>query len=583
MWRAIIVSGQGSVIRRAAVKGAVVLSAFFAVVALPDAPARAAAMEDPTAVRAMLSAGAGELALARIEALQPRDPAAPRWAEWEGLRCEALARLNRHDALRARVSALDPERFAGPLATCLVQGARAALAQKDSGDARALAARVIWQVAFSPAHVKDARLIAIDSYLVERRGDDAFRSMLRFQQDYRPLEPAIANHFAESLLALGLDTEALNWVAEDRVTPARLILQARTGTASPDSVVSQARMALSRTPHPGYWRAIHEAALKSGNRSLQVEALERLLQDSDFRDEAARAEAALRLVQTYLTTASEAGNRERLLVGDDGAWADYAARRLGADPYLSRAVYAYLARQAQNADIRRNAQLQLAYSLYSGGLENTALRVMRELGAPLETLDEQTRYLLGTIASKHNDAALALKLWSGLKTPPNLNAIEWELTLARTALRAGDVPGSVDTLRRLLEGRKTVSAALGQRVLELAQEMLDLRATDAARQMYELLLPPAEPAQAREALFGLGRAYELGGDAVAAAACYLRSALLVQAVAPDALAYQARLLAALNLMRAGLKDDARAQFQWLLKNSKDPALTEAAKRGLSRL
>jgi hypothetical protein len=59
--------------------------------------------------------------------------------------------------------------------------------------------------------------------------------------------------------------------------------------------------------------------------------------------------------------------------------------------------------------------------------------------------------------------------------------------------------------------------------------------------------------------------------------------LLVQAVAPDPLAYQARLLAALNLMRAGLKDDARAQFQWLLRNSKDPALMEAAKRGLSRL
>ena len=39
----------------------------------------------------------------------------------------------------------------------------------------------------------------------------------------------------------------------------------------------------------------------------------------------------------------------------------------------------------------------------------------------------------------------------------------------------------------------------------------------------------------------------------------------------------------LNLMRAGLKDDARAQFEWLVKNSKDPALTDAARRGLSRL
>ena len=84
-------------------------------------------------------------------------------------------------------------------------------------------------------------------------------------------------------------------------------------------------------------------------------------------------------------------------------------------------------------------------------------------------------------------------------------------------------------------------------------------------------------------MFGLGRAHELSGEPVAAAGYYLRSALLVQAVAPDSLAFQARLLAALNLMRAGLKDDARAQFQWLLRNAKDPALVEAAKRGLSRL
>ncbi len=79
------------------------------------------------------------------------------------------------------------------------------------------------------------------------------------------------------------------------------------------------------------------------------------------------------------------------------------------------------------------------------------------------------------------------------------------------------------------------------------------------------------------------RVHELKGDATAAANFFLRSALLVQAAAPDALAFQARLLAALNLMRAGLKNDARAQFEWLLKNSKDAALTEAARRGLARL
>lgn len=44
-----------------------------------------------------------------------------------------------------------------------------------------------------------------------------------------------------------------------------------------------------------------------------------------------------------------------------------------------------------------------------------------------------------------------------------------------------------------------------------------------------------------------------------------------------------RLLAALNLARAGYKDDARTQFEWLLRNSKDAAQLELARRELEKL
>jgi len=541
----------------------------------------AAVAEDPVSVRALLDAGARELALARIDASQPRDIAAPRWAEWESLRCEALGRLNRRDALLDRVKTIPKERLSASLNTCFIEAARAALGRNDAEAARTYAATVLWQTTASPADVRAARLAVIDSYLVERRGQDAFRSMLRFQQDYQPVDAAVAERFAQGLLDLGLDTEALNWVRAAESTPARLILQLRSGTATPETAIAQARAGLARDA--GYWRAIYEAASRSRNASLQIEALERLLQTVDRRDAGAQSRAAERLWQAYLSSAIDTGNREQLLIGADGAWADYAARRLGSDPYLSRAFYAYLAQRAQTADARRNAQLQLAYSLYSAGLDHTALRVMQRIGFDLDALDEQTRYLLGTIASKHNDPALALKLWGGLPTPPALNPIEWQLTLAQTAFAAGDSDESVNTLRRLLSGRTSVSPQLAQRILVLGQEMLDMRVVESAQTVYELLVPLASAVQAREALFGLGRAQELAGEPVPAAAHYLRSALLAPATAPDALALQARLLAGLNLMRAGFKEDARAQFEWLLRNAKEPALIEAAKRALSRL
>ena len=41
--------------------------------------------------------------------------------------------------------------------------------------------------------------------------------------------------------------------------------------------------------------------------------------------------------------------------------------------------------------------------------------------------------------------------------------------------------------------------------------------------------------------------------------------------------------AAANLARAGYREDARAQYQWLLKNAKDPSQLETARRELARL
>ena len=546
--------------------------------------AHAAGPEDPTSARAMLSAGAVELALARVEALQPKEAGAPGWADWEGLRCDILARLNRHAALLARVQALPPEPAAPALGGCFVAAAQAAVTLNNADAARAHAARVLWQRGASPGEARSARLAVIESYVSERRGEDAFRSMLRFQQDYQPLDRAIADRFAEALLDIGLDRDALNWLGRtDQTSPALLRLQLRGATLAPEAVITQARAALVRSPDAGYWRAIHEAALRTGNGALQIEALERLLQTADPRNEAAVSESAQRLWQVYLTTASDIGNREQLLMGDDRAWADYAARRQGSDPFVSRAFYGHLAQRAQDPDLRRDAQLQLVFSLSSTGLDRTALRVMQGIGVEPDALDAQTRYLLGTLAAKRGEAARAFRLWNGLSTPANVDAAQWQLTLAHTALQAGDAGASAAALTRLLGGRTSLSPELTVSTLELAQEMLEMRALDAAQDVYEQIAPLANDARAREALFGLGRVHELKGEAPAAAASYLRSALLVQAVAPDALAFQARLLAALNLMRAGLKDDARAQFEWLVKNSTDPALTEAARRGLNRL
>ena len=87
----------------------------------------------------------------------------------------------------------------------------------------------------------------------------------------------------------------------------------------------------------------------------------------------------------------------------------------------------------------------------------------------------------------------------------------------------------------------------------------------------------------RDILFGLARLAESANDFQRAADFYLESALGTDSKTPDAFAINARIAAASNLARAGLKDDARAQFDWLRRNVREADRLEAIRREASRL
>ena len=534
--------------------------------------------------RELAASGASRLALARVEQLQPRDPAAPRWAEWEVLRMRLLVGLKLNEEALKRAAGLPGNLPQAALRQCLLDAGRAALATGQGEAARAYAARLLWQLQATPEEARAARLLVIESHLAERQGDTAFRAMLRYQQDYRPLERGVAERFVEALLDLGMEREAVNWLASlDEASPAKLMLRLKTGLATPDATVGQARALLARANDPAYWRVIAEAARRQKNALLLAEAQERGLNSADAGAPQAVAVLARQLWQNYISAAREAANQNGLIAGDDPSWADLAARRLGTAPPLSRALYGHLARRGQAPATRHSAQLQLVFSLVSEGLGRTALRLFQEWDTEAGALDPQARYLLGTAAETHDDPATARRYWDGIATPPNVSAEEWSLRLAAVQVRSGMADEGVAALKRALAGRKSLSPEIVRRGAALARKLFDSGKPDAASEVFELMLPLAAGNDARAILFGLGRIQERAGRNPAAAGYFLRSALLADAKAPDALALQARLAAGINLARAGYREDARAQFQWLLGNAKDPTQREAARRELSRL
>src|SRR5688572_16146319 len=146
----------------------------------------------------------------------------------------------------------------------LLSEMRSAIAAGQPATARARAARLLWQLDPTPDEARAARLVVIDSYLAEQQGDTAFRAMLRFDQDYRPLDRATAGRFVAGLLDLGLHREAVNWLAAlDDAGALKLRLRLHAGLVKPDAAIAQARARAAKGGGAEWWRVLADAAERS--------------------------------------------------------------------------------------------------------------------------------------------------------------------------------------------------------------------------------------------------------------------------------------------------------------------------------
>lgn len=532
--------------------------------------------------RQLLESGAPRLALDRVERQQPRDTASTQWAEWELVRLRALFALGRHKELVARAGAAASRLPEGERRSALALAAQAALKAGQPVQARSLAARALWQSGAPPKDGRALRLIVIESYLAEGNGQAGFRAMLRFAQDHHPLEAATAARFVEGLLALDMAREAANWLARlEEGSPAKQMLRLKAGLITPDAAITQSRARLAKDGGPSHWEVIAEAAALSGKRSIRIEALEQLAQQAVGRRQAAAA--AARLWETYRVSAQEWANLNHLLVGDDAGWAAYASQRLQPDPFMARAFFAYLAQRARSLDRRQAAQLQLVLSLQSGKLELVALRLFDRGGIELDAVDGQARYHLGSLAETRGDAAIAARMWEGLAAPSGVARAEWETRRALVFWRAGDAEAAVKALAVAAGERQSLSPRVVSKAIGLGQEMVAAGRPDVADASLTALLLLAGPQYERELLMALGHAAEEKAMFARAGSYFLRAALATDGRTPDATASKARLAAGRNLERAGYKEDAHAQFEWVIRHSRDAAERDVARKAQAKL
>ena len=164
--------------------------------------------------------GTPNLALARVVRDQPASPDAPHWVEWESLRLSLLSELGRPADLLERVKQMPAKLPAEFRQKVYGHAAWACLEQGDGASARSYLARLLWRFPLAPADQQRARRLVIRSYLVEHKPDEAYRAMLRYQQDFAPLSKDVATEFAQGLLSEGRATDAMTWLAD--LDPARV-------------------------------------------------------------------------------------------------------------------------------------------------------------------------------------------------------------------------------------------------------------------------------------------------------------------------------------------------------------------------
>lgn len=530
----------------------------------------------------LLESGAARLALDRVERRQPRDAADSRWGEWEIMRLRALAALARHRDVLARVKA-DASGFAErERSRALGLAARSALEAGEPARARGYAARALWQSSPAPDEERLLRMLVIESYLAEGNGHAAFRTMLRFAQDYHPVDPATAARFVEGLLALDMTREAANWLsrlAED--SPAKQMLRLKAGLLKPEAAIAQSRAQLSKGDARAHWQVIAEAADRGRQPSVRIEALEQLTQQAADREDA-RA-AGVRLWETYLASAQRSANLNHLLVGDDAAWATYAAQRLQPDPFIARAFFAYLAQRARTLEARQGAYQELVLSLQKSRLELVALRLLDLGNLEPTAIGGETRYGLGLIAEAHGEAVTAARLWAGLTAPSGMTKAEWETRRALVYWRAGETEAAAVALAAAANEKQALPAKAVHVAISLGRAMVAAGSPELADASLAALLQLVGPKHQRELLMALGDAAEKGGRFARAGSYFLQAALAPDGEKAGATASKARLAAALSLARAGYKEDARAQFEWVMRHSRDAGEREVARKAQAKL
>lgn len=535
--------------------------------------------DDLSEARQSAEAGAPQLALRQLEQGMAQ-ASGDTQAEWQRLQWQLLGKAGSAEAVLQQAAGLPKDAPADVQLMAARMAASAALSLEDGALARTYLARLLWILPTDKAAYRELRAMVVQSHLMRQPDKEAASAMLRYQQDFGTDMPLLRT-YALAMMQAGREPEiAWVWTQLPQDDPLAALIDANSGQLS-DADTRQRLQAVLKdnTASAPMLLMVRKIAAQMNAPELQIQTEERLL-NSDTPPQAA---TAADMWKAYRKVTQSFGNVRLLLFGSDAGWADLARESASNNQVMSRAIWAYLAREAQDPALRHEAQQQFLTQLLTQHLDRAALRLFISAwpDLPASAFNGAVRYRLGQLALDEAEYKLAAGLWQDTEAvPADVNTADWQVQratlFARLSLWSAAAEAVLAWLDQIATAPSDASWQMGQIVQHIAQQET---MTVTAEDIFKRLLPVVTPLQRRVVQYRLGQMADAQHKPLAAAQWYLQAGTQIPQL--DGFAAQARLDAAASLDQAGLHEDAKTQYELVLKTGPDIAQKAAAQYALS--
>ena len=530
----------------------------------------------------LLEQGLSGLALVILDQSEPDTADAAAWSQWLQRKIAVAGQARAWDVVLDEWRQLAGQWPSDELRLWLsTKAAEAHVAGQQGRAGRQVLLPLLWSGSVTEEQLSHWRWLVVRSYLAERRFEDGYDALLRYQHDYAaPADDEMARVKAELLLGLARYQEAVASSATLTTAPGRvvhLVARARLGLAV---TLQDALDVASTLDDPALHDATREALVKTlaelaGNAEhgpQRVELFERLaLADAGMGDG---------LWDSYGGYGAQLANQLQLLNGDYEPWLA-AAQQLGQTSVVqAKAIYGWLALNASDQFS------QQGHSHLAALIDETQPALMRPLYAgadgamPAVIVD---RLLEAAVAAQ--DMALADSLLARLEEAPDqLPAHALELRRAAVHALGGEHALAATALARVIASGNSLSAAYLSAYLDTALALLTAGESGAAYDALEAVLPKAPELSARQqVLYWMAQARMMEKRYAQAAGVFVMAATTMGLEPKGDWSRQAWREAANALELAGLPAEAVKVYETLLSSSSDKAQQFLLRRDLQRV